>query len=107
MERAQTRGALTVNRVLVVDRDPACQLTRDLPPVPNRELVVQDWDGFFDGYLAAAARLRPLTPFPLSLRERGDARKAPLLVVTPAKASSVTPAKAGVQIAPRISYHPR
>ncbi|HQR17578.1 MAG TPA: hypothetical protein PK948_04385 [Gemmatimonadales bacterium] len=53
LERARARGALTVRRVLVVDRDPACQLTRDLPPAFDRELVVQDWDGFFDAYLAS------------------------------------------------------
>jgi hypothetical protein len=51
LERAEARGALTVRRVLVVDRDPACQLTRELLPSPNRELVVQDWDSFFDEYL--------------------------------------------------------
>jgi hypothetical protein len=55
LERARARGVLTYNRVLVVDRDPACQLTRDLPPSLDRELVVRDWDGFFDEYLAAEA----------------------------------------------------
>ena len=60
LERAQARGALTVERVLVVDRDPACQLTRELPPAANRELLVRDWDGFFDEYLAPA----PLPPGP-------------------------------------------
>jgi len=63
LERARERGVLTFERVLVVDRDPACQLTRDLPPAADRELVVQDWDAFFDGYLAAAPRPRdPATP---------------------------------------------
>ncbi len=51
LERARARGALTYNRVLVVDRDPACQLTRELPPAPDRELVVRGWDAFFDDYL--------------------------------------------------------
>jgi hypothetical protein len=53
LERAQARGALTVDRVLVVDRDPACQLTRELSPAANRELVVQDWGDFFDTYLTS------------------------------------------------------
>lgn len=61
LERAQARGALRVERVLVVDRDPACQLTRDLPPSPNRELVVQDWEAFFDEHLAS-----PLSRLPAS-----------------------------------------
>ncbi|HEX5005018.1 MAG TPA: hypothetical protein VFV65_06865 [Gemmatimonadales bacterium] len=69
LERARARGALQYARVLVVDRDPACQLTRDLPPSPERELVVQDWDEFFDGYLdgqlaAEAAARQTVPPFP-------------------------------------------
>jgi len=51
LERAKARGALTYARVLVVDRDPGCQVTRDLASSPDRELVVQDWDSFFDQYL--------------------------------------------------------
>ncbi|MEZ4413655.1 MAG: hypothetical protein R2910_11775 [Gemmatimonadales bacterium] len=51
LARAKARGVLGYERVLVVDRDPACQVTRELPPSPDRELVVQDWDGFFDTYL--------------------------------------------------------
>ena len=53
LERAQARGALAVSRILVVDRDPACQVTRELPPSPDRELVVREWDEFLDEYLAA------------------------------------------------------
>jgi hypothetical protein len=63
LERAQARGALAVSRILVVDRDPACQVTRELPPAPNRELVAQDWDAFFDRYLETAPRPRgPAAP---------------------------------------------
>lgn len=61
LERARARGVLTYDRVLVVDRDPACQVTRELPPSSDRELVVQDWDAFFDSYLAS-----PLPRFPAS-----------------------------------------
>lgn len=65
LERACTRGALECRRVLVVDRDPACQLTRDLPPSPTRELVVQDWDAFFDSYLSqSSVPPHPLSPSP-------------------------------------------
>jgi hypothetical protein len=61
LERARARGVLTYDRVLVVDRGPACQVTKDLPPVPDRELVVREWDPFFDEYLgsAPAASLPP------------------------------------------------
>jgi len=61
LERAQARGALTVRRVVVVDRDPSCQLTCDLPSASNRELAVRDWDEFFDEYLA-----QPSVPSPQS-----------------------------------------
>lgn len=54
LERARARGVLTYQRVLVVDRDPACQLARELPPSSDRELVVQDWDPFFDTYFSTA-----------------------------------------------------
>ncbi len=54
LERARARGVLSYERMLVVDRDPACQVTRDLPPRDDRGLVVQDWDEFFDSYLASA-----------------------------------------------------
>jgi hypothetical protein len=64
LERAQARSALTVERVLVVDRDPACQITRDLLPSPNRELVRQDWDAFFDSYLSTAPLPRGLAAPP-------------------------------------------
>jgi hypothetical protein len=53
LARAKARGVLGYRRVLVVDRDPACQVTRELPPSPDRELVVQDWDAFFDAYLSS------------------------------------------------------
>ncbi|HQR19059.1 MAG TPA: hypothetical protein PK948_11835 [Gemmatimonadales bacterium] len=70
LERARARGVLEVERVLVVDRDHACQLTRDLPPSPVRTLVVEDWDTFFDGYFqqasVSAEGPRPLSPSPAS-----------------------------------------
>ena len=42
LARAKARGVLSYERVLVVDRDPACQVTRELRPSPDRELVVQE-----------------------------------------------------------------
>jgi len=52
LERARRRGAATYRRVLVVDRDPACQAARELAPDPARELVVAEWGEFFDRFLA-------------------------------------------------------
>jgi len=62
LARAKARGALTYERVLVVDRDPDCQVTRELTPSLDRELVVRAWDEFFDEYLSAP----PSSPHPLS-----------------------------------------
>jgi len=62
LENARAKGALQVERVLVVDRDAHCQITRDLPPSPVRELVVADWDGFFDAYLSDPPTRRPADP---------------------------------------------
>lgn len=53
LERAKSRGVLTYERVLVVDRNPDCQVTRDLAPSSDRKLVVREWDEFFDEYLGS------------------------------------------------------
>ena len=54
LERARARGAVTYNRLLVVDRDPRCRVTTALAPDPDRELVVDDWGAFFDRFLVEA-----------------------------------------------------
>jgi hypothetical protein len=62
LEIARGKGALEVQRVLVVDRDAGCHITRALPPSATRELVISDWDGFFDTYLADPLTRRPADP---------------------------------------------
>ena len=62
LDVARGKGALEVERVLVVDRDPHCQISRDLPPSTGRALVVSDWDAFFDSYLADPPARRPADP---------------------------------------------
>ena len=52
---ARKRGKLEFRRLLVVDRNPECQAASDLVGDPTRELVVKDWDAFFDAYLGDAA----------------------------------------------------
>jgi len=97
LERARARGVLTYERVLVVDRDAHCQVTRDLAPSPDRELVVQEWDEFFDEYLSAPpSSPHPLSPSPASgeggrpgsaparhPREGGDPVPAPPSYIVP------------------------
>lgn len=66
---ARKRGKVEFRRVLVVDRNPECQVAPDLAGDPTRELVVKDWDAFFDSYLGDAAEpSRPpsvIVPSPL------------------------------------------
>ncbi|HLQ22196.1 MAG TPA: hypothetical protein VK132_03265 [Gemmatimonadales bacterium] len=52
LELARARGAATYRRLLVVDRDPDCRIATDLPPDPDRELVVSEWGAFFDRFLS-------------------------------------------------------
>lgn len=59
LERAKSRGVLTYERVLVVDRNPDCQVTRDLAPSSDRKLVAREWDEFFDEYLGSWLTDRP------------------------------------------------
>jgi len=62
LARAKARGVLTYERVRVVDRDPRCQVTRELATSPDRVLVAEDWDTFFDSYLAAPPPRGPAAP---------------------------------------------
>ena len=50
--QARERGKAEYRRLLVIDRDPDCRFARELGPGDDRELVVEDWDRFFDRWLA-------------------------------------------------------
>ncbi len=51
LAEARDRGKVEYRRVLVVDHDPACQAASELPPRPDRELVISEWDAFLDHFL--------------------------------------------------------
>ena len=58
LHRARRASAIAWQRLVVVDRNPDCQVARGLrdggdDPV---EIVAADWDDYFDGALAAAVR---------------------------------------------------
>jgi hypothetical protein len=55
--RAARAGALSAERVLVVDRDPACRVVAEHAAAmdTNVEIVVAEWTSFFDEYLGDAA----------------------------------------------------
>ena len=65
---ARERGKATYRRVLVVDRDPACRMQRELGEAPGRQLVVAEWDDFLDRYLGGGESGREedvIVPSPL------------------------------------------
>ena len=47
----RARGLLSFGRLLVVDRDPRCQVAREKVGVAGLALVTSEWDAFLDGYL--------------------------------------------------------
>lgn len=66
--RARDRGAVSWRRLLVVDRDPDCRAGAAASRAGGVELVVQEWGGFFDGFLAADPAAGPpdaIVPSPL------------------------------------------
>lgn len=52
---ARHRGTIVFDRVVLVDRDPACQAVREGKLVPGFALEVSDWDGFADRFFARPA----------------------------------------------------
>ncbi len=55
LQRAREAGALEWQRLIVVDRDPDCQVTREFADVARLELVTREWGSYFAEYLGAAA----------------------------------------------------
>lgn len=62
LERARVRGRAAYRRLLVVDRNPACQMAREMGQDETRQLVTQEWGEFFDDYLAAVETPAPGEP---------------------------------------------
>lgn len=55
LEKARDRGKVTYRQLLVVDRNPACQMMREMGQADDRRLVGQDWSEFLDEYLGTSA----------------------------------------------------
>lgn len=53
LDKAKRRGRAIYRRVLVVDRDPRCRAAVELGTAADRELVVSEWDVYFDRFLGA------------------------------------------------------
>lgn len=68
LEAASSRGKAVYQRLLIVDRNPDCQASRELEPADRRELIIAEWGDFLDQYLAgpdAAASDGVVVPSPL------------------------------------------
>jgi hypothetical protein len=66
MLEARSRGKAEFTRLLVVDRDPGCRYTREVPPGEDHRLVTEDWDAFFDAWLSPALRDAPSPNHPIA-----------------------------------------
>jgi hypothetical protein len=62
LERARARGRAIYRRLLIVDRNPACQAGRAPAEDETRQLVTQDWGEFFDSYLGGGTAPPPGSP---------------------------------------------
>jgi hypothetical protein len=65
LARARRAGKLRYRRVVVVDRDPACAVTRDAERHIECELVVRDWTHFLHDFLPASGAADAIVPSPL------------------------------------------
>ena len=64
--KAMRAGRLTAERLLVVDRDPACRAAAEFADVPEVSLVAADWLGYLRGWLPGAAADDRVVPAPLA-----------------------------------------
>jgi hypothetical protein len=62
LQRARERGKAEYRQLLIVDRDPRCQFSRELGEDVTRHLIVQEWGEFFDSYLGNVVPPAPGEP---------------------------------------------
>jgi hypothetical protein len=54
LTRAKAERKVDFQQLLVVDRDPDCRMIQEQGESPDRRLVVEEWDAFFDAFLGKA-----------------------------------------------------
>lgn len=64
--KAVRAGELAGERLVVVDRDPACRAAQELADAPEVALVASDWLDFLRTWLPAAAATDQLVPAPFA-----------------------------------------
>jgi len=52
LAKARASGRVIWRRLLLIDRDPACQVTAQLALIPDATLVVQEWASYLETWLA-------------------------------------------------------
>lgn len=62
LARARARGRAVYHRLLIVDRDPACQVARELGEDDTCQVVTREWGDFFDAYLGSVSAPLPGAP---------------------------------------------
>lgn len=73
LHRAREAGAVTWERLIVVDRERDCQVQRESREVPQLEIAVREWGAYFAEYLGRAA----------AAPARGDAAPEDAIVPSP------------------------
>lgn len=66
--QARAREKIAFDRLLIIDRDPRCQFQREIGASDLAQLIVSDWDAFFDSWLVAGRPTDPpkvIVPSPL------------------------------------------
>lgn len=101
LARAQAAAAATWDRLLVVDRDPACAAASRVADVAQAELYVAEWGEFLDQWLAPSRRgdgdrivPSPLMPHLMAewlLRRAQERWPDRAVVMVPAEAPAGTP----------------
>lgn len=76
---ARDKGKAEFDRLLVIDQNPACQFARELGNAADRELVVEDWDNFFDQYFAKKGAILATT----ARRPVGPSARSDVIVPSP------------------------
>lgn len=51
LQEARERGKLVCEKIILVDRDPGCQASRELPERSGRMLEISEWGDFLDHFL--------------------------------------------------------
>ena len=59
LAKAKARGKTDYRAVIVVDRNPDCQASRELGEARDRKFAVSDWTTFFDQFLTVRSSDRP------------------------------------------------